>query len=124
MINDNGPIIALSSTGKFDGVYHLSFIIRYTGCPRKTSVKEFLGKTGQFFSKLFLNYKIYCISTSFKRRICILSHIGKKLQAGQFFTKVFFQIIFFYFSKTVLVIHLTLYFEFLGQKMTNLCTFH
>ena len=44
----------------------------------------FLGKTGQFFSKLFLNSKTSCISTSFKKRISILSHIGKKLQARQF----------------------------------------
>ena len=78
----------------------------------------FLGKTGQFCSKLFFNSKISCISMSFKRRIDILSHIGKKVQARQFLQnrlsekapeskKFFFQIcIFCYFSKTVLVIDL------------------
>ena len=117
----------------------LTHICNYSniqGVPEKNTIKGFLGKTRQFFSKLFLNSKMSCISTSFKKRISILSHIGKKLQARQFLqnhlsekahgSKKLSQFFFFFliFSNTVLVIDLTFKFEFLGQKMINLCTFY
>ena len=52
--------------------------------PGKKKCLGFLGKTGQFLPKLISNSKINCISTSFEKRISILSHIAKKLQAHQF----------------------------------------
>ena len=36
--------------------------------PEKKPFKEFLGKTGPFFSKLFLNSKISCLSTTYKKK--------------------------------------------------------
>ena len=66
---------------------------------------------------MFLNFKTSYISTSFKKRISILIHIGKKLQARQFLqnhlskkapgSKKFFSNFFFDFSKYGLVIDLT-----------------
>ena len=48
-----------------------------TTCPKKT---RFLWKTGCYFPKLFLNSKISCISTPFKKEISILSVIAEKLR--------------------------------------------
>ena len=42
-----------------------------------------------FFPKLSLNSQISYISTSFKKKICILSHIAKKLQACYFLQTAF-----------------------------------
>ena len=49
----------------------------------------FLGHTGWYFPKLFLNYKINCISTSFTKEISILSNITKKLQARHYLHNCF-----------------------------------
>ena len=50
----------------------------------KNALKGFLGHTGWYFPKPFLNYKISCISTSFKKGISILSHIAKMLKAHHY----------------------------------------
>ena len=89
-------------------------------------------KDWMIFLKLFLNSKINCISTSFKKQMSILSHIEKKFQTRQFSlnclskkapgSKKFFCLKFLDILKTVLVVDLTFNFEFLAKEMYNLWT--
>ena len=56
---------------------HITNTNRYTACPQK--------HTGWYFSKLFINSKISCISTSFVKEIRILSHISKSYKPVNIF---------------------------------------
>ena len=68
----------------FVGKYFKSLLLdifNNTWCQKKIKTLIFVrGKTGWYFPILFLNSKIICISTSFKKEITILIHIAKNLQ--------------------------------------------
>jgi hypothetical protein len=63
-------------------LHRLTFV-SFTGCP-KNFFTYFLERLDHIFQKVFLNSKISCISTSFKKEINNLSHKAKKLEAWQF----------------------------------------
>ena len=82
----------------------------------------FLGKTRQNFRKLSLNSKIS--PRHLKKKIKILTHIAKKLQARQFSQycsseKASGYNFYLLFPKKVLVFDLTFNFEFLCQKILD-----
>ena len=57
----------------------IQYIVQYLLCVQKKSFKEFSGKTGLYFPKLFMNSNICYISTSFKKEVSIQRYIAKKL---------------------------------------------
>ena len=69
----------INSRDSYQSKFPQQIRIELQRVPKKYLLK--ILKTGWCFLNLFMNSKISCIFTSFKKEISILSHMAKKLQA-------------------------------------------
>ena len=84
-------------------IIHLSNYLQ--GVPKNPF--RILGNNVWYFSKLFLHSKISCISSSLKKEISILSHIGNNIT--YILTSIPYLYIYSYLSPYLISIHLPIY---------------